>query len=119
MHFFKSGVHYELVRYDLSDFATRTRELIEEAKNDPSRLEIMAADALKIAWDRFNILSMLDILAWSMMRAKETANWEVRAPAEEEGWQHYKTFRVHPQSWLNEATPQPLVDNVKRWFESR
>jgi hypothetical protein len=59
MHHFTPGVHYESVRYDLSDVAERTRQLIEEGKRDSSRLEAMAAAAMERAVQVLHFLAQV------------------------------------------------------------
>jgi hypothetical protein len=80
LHHFTPGVHYEAVRYDLSDVAERTRLLIKEAQRDPSRLERMAAAAMERGVEVFHFLAQADCMAWAMMRAKEASPWEVQPP---------------------------------------
>jgi hypothetical protein len=86
MHHFTPGVHYEAVRYDLSDLPSRTYQLIQEAKKDPSRLERMAVQAVVEGLKYFNELAVIDSVAWILGRVKEVSPWEVRAPEDERGW---------------------------------
>jgi hypothetical protein len=124
MHHFTSGVHYELVQYDLSDLATRTKALLEEAQANPQRLERMAAAAMEVAINRFHKGAILNTLAWSMMRAKKACNWEVKPPHEEAGWVPHVAFREHmshwqSKAWLMEASLTQLLENIKTWYEGQ
>jgi hypothetical protein len=95
MHHFKLGVHYESVRYDLSDLPSRTYQLIQEAKSDASRLERMGAAALEQALRYVSQEALIDSVAWVLGRIKEANPWEVRHPDEEQGW----VLHRFPGSW--------------------
>jgi hypothetical protein len=103
MHHFVPGVHYESVRYDLSDLPSRTYQLIQEAKKDPSRLERMGATAMLSAVNYTHVLALTKSVAWVLGRVKDVSPWEVRAPEEESGWILHK----FPEGWEVKARHSP------------
>jgi hypothetical protein len=113
MHHFTPGVHYESVRYDLSDLPSRTYQLIQEAKSDPSRLERMGAAALEQALRYMSQESLIESVAWVLGRIKEANPWEVRHPDEEQGW----VLHRFPESWLNwQPWPVGVADSLRSAF---
>jgi hypothetical protein len=94
---FHPGVHFEPIRHDLADLADRTRQLIEEAGIDPSRLERMATAAMEQAVEVLSALSQVDSAAWALARAAEASTTSIAAPETEVGWEALKlppTFKM-------------------------
>ncbi|KAJ9530355.1 hypothetical protein QJQ45_000726 [Haematococcus lacustris] len=80
-HLLRPGVHYEPIRHDLHDLASRTRTLILEAKRNSSRLQHMAAAARDLVAGHMNGLSQLDALMTAILHTKKVCQWQVQPPA--------------------------------------
>jgi hypothetical protein len=68
--YFTPGTHYELLKPDLSDMASKTLSLLHEAARDPARLNMIAAVAMQTAHKVFSETFVTDSLAWSIMQVK-------------------------------------------------
>jgi hypothetical protein len=75
---FKPGVHYEPVRYDLSDLVKRGQDLLSRFNGSGSKtqgmtpLQQMTAAAASKALETFNFVGQLDTVAYTAQKVRET-----------------------------------------------
>jgi hypothetical protein len=73
---FKPGVHYEPVRYDLTNLVARGQELLAKfngsgtATNSSAAMQRMAAAAASKALETFSLLGQLDVLAYAAQKVR-------------------------------------------------
>ncbi|KAJ9517814.1 hypothetical protein QJQ45_004136 [Haematococcus lacustris] len=74
------GVHYEPVEYDLSNLASRSKQLMAEAHSGSDRLHRMALAAREMAVNDFHAMMQMDMMAWSLLNVKAASPWKVASP---------------------------------------
>ncbi|GAX77018.1 hypothetical protein CEUSTIGMA_g4465.t1 [Chlamydomonas eustigma] len=109
----REGIHYESFDYDLSDFISKSREVVHRPRK---QLQVMAEAAQKSGVELLNVFSMLDSIMWSLMRVKELSQWEVRPPSPGSVW---KVVKMRKKIWgkLNPGMPTSVKTAIQQKFK--